>query len=203
MKTILPDALFIGYTGTPLLKKDKQKSIEVFGPYIGNPYKFDEAVADGVVLDLLYEARDVEQFVTDQQSVDQWFEAETKGLTDVAKVELKKRWGTMQKVLGSESRLNKIVIDIVKDFKTKPRLETGEGNAMLVSGSVYQACKYYELFQKVGFKQCAIITSYEPNHSEIKGEETGEGLTDKLLKYEVYNKMLKGKSTEELSLIHI
>ena len=51
-----------------------------------------------MVLDLLYEARDVEQFVTDQQSIDQWFEAETKGLTDVAKVELKKRWGTMQKV---------------------------------------------------------------------------------------------------------
>ena len=97
MKTILPDALFIGYTGTPLLKKDKQKSIEVFGPYIGNPYKFDEAVEDGVVLDLLYEARDVEQFVTDQQSIDEWFDAETKGLTDVAKVELKKRWGTMQK----------------------------------------------------------------------------------------------------------
>lgn len=70
MKTILPDALFIGFTGTPLLKKDKQKSIEVFGPYIGNPYKFDEAVEDGVVLDLLYEARDVEQFVTDQQSID-------------------------------------------------------------------------------------------------------------------------------------
>ena len=104
MKMILPDALFIGYTGTPLLKKDKQKSIEIFGPYI-DKYKFDEAVEDGVVLDLLYEARDVEQFVTDQQSIDEWFEAETKGLTDVAKVELKKRWGTMQKVLGSKSRL--------------------------------------------------------------------------------------------------
>ena len=134
MKMILPDAVFIGFTGTPLLKKDKQKSIEIFGLYIGDPYKFDEAVADGVVLDLLYEARDVEQFVTDQQSIDQWFEAETKGLTDVAKVELKKRWGTMQKVLGSKSRLEKIVFDIIKDFKVKPRLSTGEGNAMLSFG---------------------------------------------------------------------
>ena len=198
MKTILPDALFIGYTGTPLLKKDKQKSIEVFGPYIGNPYKFDEAVEDGVVLDLLYEARDVEQFVTDQQSIDEWFDAETKGLTDVAKVELKKRWGTMQKVLGSRSRLEKIVFDIIKDFKVKPRLSTGEGNAMLVSGSVFQACKYYELFQNSEFKECAIITSYEPHHGDLKGEETGEdNLTDKLLKYEVYTKMLNGKSTQE------
>jgi type I restriction enzyme R subunit len=198
MKMILPDALFIGYTGTPLLKKDKQKSIEIFGPYIGNPYKFDEAVADGVVLDLLYEARDVAQFVTDKQSIDQWFDAETKGLTDVAKVELKKRWGTMQKVLGSKSRLQKIVFDIVKDFKVKPRLSTGEGNAMLVSGSVFQACKYYELFQNSGFKECAIITSYQPHHGDLKGEETGEdNPTDKLLKYEVYTKMLNGKSTED------
>ena len=197
MKSILPDAMFIGFTGTPLLKKDKQKSIEIFGPYIGNPYKFDEAVEDGVVLDLLYEARDVEQFVTDQQSIDDWFEAETKGLNDVAKVELKKRWGTMQKVLGSKSRLEKIVFDIIKDFKIKPRLSTGEGNAMLVSGSVYQACKYYELFQAVGFKECAIITSYEPHHSDMKGEETGEGSpTDNLLKYEIYTKMLGGKSTQ-------
>ena len=197
MKMILPDALFIGFTGTPLLKKDKQKSIEVFGPYIGNPYKFDEAVEDGVVLDLLYEARDVEQFVTDKQSIDEWFEAETRGLTDTAKVELKRRWGTMQKVLGSKSRLEKIVFDIIKDFKIKPRLSTGEGNAMLVSGSIFQACKYYELFQTAGLKECAIITSYQPNHSDIKGEETGEAApTDKLLKYEVYNKMLNGKSPE-------
>lgn len=198
MKLLLPDALFIGFTGTPLLKKDKQKSIEVFGPYIGEPYKFDEAVADGVVLDLLYEARDVEQFVTDQQSIDQWFDAETRGLTDAAKIDLKRKWGTMQKVLGSKSRLEKIVFDIIKDFKIKPRISTGDGNAMLVSSSVYNACKYYELFQNAGFKECAIVTSYNPHHGDIKGEETGEGNpTEKLLKYEVYQRMLNGKSTEE------
>ncbi|WP_031428222.1 type I restriction endonuclease subunit R [Flavimarina sp. Hel_I_48] len=197
MKAILPEALFIGFTGTPLLKKDKQKSIEIFGPYIGDPYKFDEAVEDGVVLDLLYEARDVEQFVTAQDKIDEWFDAKTQGLTDVAKIELKRKWGTMQKVLGSKSRLAKIVNDIIHDFDTKPRLYTGEGNAMLVSGSVYQACKYYELFQQAGFKDCAIITSYEPHHADIKGEDSGaSNPTDKLLKYEVYTKMLKGKSTE-------
>ena len=198
MKEILPDAMFIGFTGTPLLKKDKLTSIETFGPYIGTPYRFDEAVKDGVVLDLLYEARDVEQFVTDQQSIDEWFEAETKGLTDVAKAELKKKWGTMQKVLGSKSRLEKIVFDIVKDFRIKPRLSTGEGNALLVSGSVYQACRYYEFFQASGFKECAIITSYKPHHADIKGEETGESNpTEALLKYDVYQKMLDGKSPEE------
>ncbi|TLP79750.1 type I restriction endonuclease subunit R [Maribacter sp. ACAM166] len=202
MKLILPGSLFIGFTGTPLLKKDKQKSIEVFGPYIGDPYKFDEAVEDGVVLDLLYEARDVEQFITDQDKIDEWFDVKTRGLTDVAKIQLKQKWGTMQKVLGSKSRLAKIVNDIIHDFDTKPRLYTGEGNAMLVSGSVYQACKYYELFQNAGFKNCAIITSYQPHHGDIKGEETGEeSPTDKLLKYEVYTKMLKGKSTEDFEAL--
>jgi len=104
MKAILPSAMFIGFTGTPLLKTDKQKSIEVFGRYI-HTYKFDEAVKDGVVLDLRYEARDIDQRITSQAKIDQWFEAKTKGLTDLAKAQLKQRWGTMQKVLSSQSRL--------------------------------------------------------------------------------------------------
>jgi type I restriction enzyme R subunit len=63
MKALLPNAVFIGFTGTPLLKADKQKSIEVFGRYI-HTYKFNEAVREGVVLDLRYEARDIDQTLT-------------------------------------------------------------------------------------------------------------------------------------------
>ncbi|MCB0397281.1 MAG: HsdR family type I site-specific deoxyribonuclease [Flavobacteriales bacterium] len=196
MKSILPDALFIGFTGTPLLKKDKKTSLEVFGKYI-HTYKFDEAVQDKVVLDLQYEARDVDQHITNQQSIDEWFDAETRGLTDVARVELKKRWGTMRKILSSKSRLEKIVFDVLKDFKVKPRLCTGEGNALLVAGSVYEACKYYELFQAVGFRECAIVTSYEPSAARIKGEETGAGATEELHKHDIYKKMIGKKSTEE------
>lgn len=195
MKEILPDALFIGFTGTPLLKKDKQTSMEVFGKYI-HTYKFDEAVSDKVVLDLRYEARNIEQNITSQDKIDLWFESKTKGLTDYAKAELMQRWGTMQKVLSSQSRLEKIVADIMLDMETKDRLQNGRGNAMLVSGSIYQACKYYELFQRAGLKQCAIITSFVPTTSDIKGEETGEGPTEKLRQYEIYQKMLNGKSTE-------
>lgn len=191
MKEILPNAVFIGFTGTPLLKKDKQKSIEIFGKYI-HTYKFDEAVRDEVVLDLRYEARDIDQKITSQEKVDAWFEAKTRGLTDFAKVELKKKWGTMQKVLSSLSRLNKIVSDILLDFETKPRLRDGSGNAMLVAGSIYEACKYYEVFQNHGFKKCAIISSYNPTVASIKGESTGEDEeSDNLKKYEVYNRMIK------------
>jgi type I restriction enzyme, R subunit len=196
MRSILGDnALFIGFTGTPILKSEKKKSIEIFGKYI-HTYKFDEAVKDGVVLDLRYEARDIEQKITSLDKIDSWFESKTKGLTDFAKIELKQKWGTLKKVFSSLERLRKIVADVLLDIETKERLQNGRGNAILVSGSIYNACRYYELFQQAGFKNCAIITSFAPNYNDIKGEETGEGYTEKLMQYEIYQKMLNGKSPE-------
>lgn len=189
MTSLLPNALLIGFTGTPLLKTDKQKSIEVFGSYI-HTYKFNEAVGDGVILDLRYEARDIEQYIKSTTKIDQWFEAKTKGLTDLAKAQLKKRWGTMQKVLSSQSRLETIVSDIMLDMETRDRLKSGRGNAMLVSGSIYQACKFYELFANAGLTQCAIVTSYKPTAASIKGEESGEGITERLRQYNIYRKMI-------------
>lgn len=195
MKAILSqkdgsEAMFIGFTGTPLMKKDKKKSLEVFGPYI-HTYKFNEAVNDGVVLDLRYEARDIDQHLTSEKKVDQWFEAKTKGLSNLAKMQLKQKWGTMQKVLSSKSRLEQIVSDILMDMEIKPALMSGRGNAMLVCASVHQACVVYDLFSKTDLAgKCAIVTSYQPAASTIKGEETGEGKTEKLFKYATYRKML-------------
>ncbi|WP_299010403.1 type I restriction endonuclease subunit R [uncultured Shewanella sp.] len=190
MKTILPNAMFIGFTGTPLMKKDKKKSLEVFGPYI-HTYKFNEAVEDGVVLDLRYEARDIDQHLTSQKKVDQWFDAKTKGISNLARMQLKQKWGTMQKVLSSRSRLEQIVSDILMDMELKPRLMDGRGNAMLVCASVHQACVVYDLFNKTDLAgKCAIVTSYQPAPGSIKGEESGEGLTEKLFKYDIYRKML-------------
>jgi len=195
MKQFIPDALFIGFTGTPLLKSDKQTSLEVFGRYI-HTYKFNEAVADKVVLDLRYEARDIEQNITSSDRIDEWFELKTKGLTDFAKAELKQRWGTIKKVFSSKSRLEKIVMDIMLDMERKERLQNGRGNALLVSDSIYNACRYYELFQNAGLKNCAIVTSFVPTHADIKGEETGEGYTEKLQRFEIYQKMLSAYFNE-------
>lgn len=190
MKALLPHALFIGFTGTPLLKADKRKSIEVFGRYI-HTYKFDQAVREGVVLDLRYEARDIDQKLATSDKVDQWFEARTKPLNDLAKARLKQKWGTMQRVLSSRSRLAQIVADIILDMSTKPRLMDGHGNALLVAGSIYEACKFFELFAKTELKgKCAIVTSYAPTVADAKGEATGEGETDNLFKYGVYRQML-------------
>jgi type I restriction enzyme R subunit len=188
MKDILPKATFVGFTGTPLLRIDKTKaenSIAVWGPYI-HTYKYDEAVADKVVLDLRYEARRVDQNIVSQQKIDEWFEERTRGLTEVARTELKKRWGTMQSLLSSQSRLEKVVFDILDDFFKKDRLASGRGNAMLVASSIYEACRYYELFQQHGFTKCAVVTSYELGAVNTADREYG-----------IYQKMLAGKTTED------
>ena len=197
MKTIIPDGIFIGFTGTPLLKKDKKTSLETFGGYI-HTYKFDEAVRDGVVLDLRYEYRDIPQEIKSQDKIDTWFAIKTKGLTPRAQARLKSMWATMQKVFSSRSRLEKIALDIQFDFETKSRLMDGNGNAMLVAGSVYSACKYYEIFQQIGFKKCAIITSYEPQAGDLRTDTvSADEETETFEKYDIYQKMLGGQSVED------
>lgn len=194
MTALLPDAVLIGFTGTPLLKKDKKTSIEVFGPYI-HTYKYNEAVKDKVVLDLKYEARDVEQFIRSKEKLDQHFECKTKGLTDVAKAQLKKRWATLQEVVSSKSRMEEIVNDIIFDFDTEDILVSGAGNAILVASSIYSACKYWEIFNQKGFKSCAVITSYTPNSADIRTEDTGSSReSEALLKYHTYLKMVGVKA---------
>ncbi|MEM7602914.1 MAG: HsdR family type I site-specific deoxyribonuclease, partial [Verrucomicrobiota bacterium] len=98
MKAIMPNAVFIGFTGTPLLKRDKATSLEVFGGYI-HTYKFSEAVEDEVILDLVYEARDIDQRLGSEHKIDAWFDAKTKALNEWQKDALRTQWGTMQHVL--------------------------------------------------------------------------------------------------------
>ena len=192
MKAMMPNAVFIGFTGTPLLKKDAKTSLEVFGSYI-HTYKFSEGVEDGVVLDLVYEARDIDQRLGSEDKIDAWFEVKTKGLNDWKKAELKKQWGTMQIVLSSRSRISRVVSDIVFDFSVKPRLSSRRGNAILVASSIYEACKYFSLFQNTPFKdQCAVVTSYNPLAKDVTLEETGANTeTDKKFIYNTYTELLK------------
>lgn len=192
MKAMLPSAVFIGFTGTPLLKRDKQTSLEVFGKYI-HTYKFNEGVDDDIILDLIYEARDIDQRLTSQKKVDEWFDVKTKGLNDYQKTKLKQQWGTMQKVLSSRSRMEKVVYDIVFDFGTKPRLNNDTGNAILVASSIYEACRYYELFQQTSLRRkSAIVTSYSPQTSDITTEDTGASTeTEKEFMYNLYQEILK------------
>ena len=111
-ETLLPEAMLIGFTGTPLLKADKQRSIETFGPYI-HTYKYDEAVRDGVVLDLRYEARDIDQNLTSQTRIDQWFELKTRGPD-------RRGEGAAQAALGHDTQGAELGGSVEKDRRRHP-----------------------------------------------------------------------------------
>ena len=191
----MPNAVFIGFTGTPLLKKDKKTSQEVFGGYI-HTYKFSEGVEDEVVLDLVYEARDIDQRLGSEEKVEALFDAMTKGLNDWQKDELRDKWGTMQNVLSSKSRIGRVVSDILFDFSVKPRLSSERGNAILVSSNIFEACRYFDLFDKTPLKgKCALVTSYNPSTQDVTREEIGANSeTAKQYIYNVYTKLLKDVS---------
>ncbi|WP_162966169.1 type I restriction endonuclease subunit R [Helicobacter pylori] len=190
MKSLLPNAIFIAFSGTPLLKQDKKTSQEVFGNYI-HCYKFNEAVSDRVVLDLNYEARSVNQYVSSPEKLDEYFELKTQGLNDIAKAELKKKWVNLQKVFSTKDRLARIVQDIVLDMAKLPRLSNGKGNAMLVADGIPDACKYFELFLETELKdKVAVITSYEPNIADLKDCGSDES-KESYQQYRTYCKMLQ------------
>jgi type I restriction enzyme R subunit len=186
LKDLLPDAIFIGFTGTPIFKNEKTLSLRIFGKII-HAYKYNEAVRDEVVHDIAYEARDVDKVVSDQTKIDSYFEAKTKNLNDIAKTELKKKWASKQEVDSAKSRLGIIADDINLDMLTKPRLMTDRGNALLVASSIYEACIYFDLLNsptsdlqgKVG-----LVTSYAPHANDLKG------LGVVATQYKTYTKMI-------------
>ncbi|GAA9102142.1 hypothetical protein HpHA157_04600 [Helicobacter pylori] len=195
MKSLLPNAIFIAFSGTPLLKQDKKTSQEVFGDYI-HCYKFNEAVSDKVVLDLNYEARSVDQYVSSPEKLDEYSELKTQNLNDTAKTELKKKWANLQKVFSTKNRLEHIVQDIVLDMAKLPRLSNGKGNAMLVAESVYNECRYFEFFLETELKdKVAVITSYEPNIADLK--DCGSNESEESYKYRAYCKMLQNFFNEK------
>jgi type I restriction enzyme R subunit len=196
MKRWLEGAIFIGFTGTPLLRKDKVMTRDLFGTYI-HTYKFHQGVADGVILDLKYEARDVPQRLTSQSAIDQWFEHKTKGLNNFQKSVLRKRWATMEELMSAGERKQRIIANIIEDFSLKPRLNNDRGTAILVAPSIHDACHYFRLFQNTNFGPfCGIITSYEPNHNAISREPAN---SDERYKFDTYTQSVlkKGQSTKQ------
>ncbi|MFO1372243.1 MAG: HsdR family type I site-specific deoxyribonuclease [Candidatus Competibacteraceae bacterium] len=183
MKRWLAGALFIGFTGTPLLRCDKLMTRDVFGAYI-HTYKFHQAVADQVVLDLKYEARAVPQRLTAQAVIDRWFEQKTRNLNTFQKAILRKRWATMEELMSSGERKQRIIASIIDDFSLKPRLNNDRGTALLVVASIYDACHYFRLFQNTYFgPYCGIVTSYQPNANAISKEPPN---SDERYKYDTY-----------------
>lgn len=193
MKTIMgKDVMMIGFTGTPLLHTQKNDTWQTFGPLI-HAYRFNEAVEDGVILDLRYESRKVDQFLGNKDKIDAWFEKKTKGLNKVAAARLKGRWATMQNIFSSRQRIDAVVGDICLDMDTTPMLVNRRGNAILVADSIYQACRYWDAFQKTALKgHCAVITSFEAKADDINMASSGENESEDEYKYRIYKEMTDG-----------
>ena len=141
------------------------------------------------MLDLRYEARSIDQHLTSPGKVDEWFEAKTKGMTDLSRAALKKRWGTMQKVVSAEPRARQIVQDIVLDMETRPRLMDGRGNAILV-WPAFTGVQVLRAFCEAGSGQVRDRHQLPATTRRHLQGGPGEGATEKLRQYEIYRQML-------------
>ena len=191
MKKALPLACYIGFTGTPLLKREKN-SFAKFGGEI-HRYTIDDAVKDGAVLPLLYEGRYVGQEVLDPEGLTRKFDLISRELGDEAKRDLQQKWARFERVASSEQRLELIAVDINEHIK-KTLKESGF-KAMLATQRKYDAIKYHEIFEEFGeIKSAYVISSNE--HEELEG-----GHKEYVAK--AWQETIKGYGSEEAYLKHV
>ena len=173
MKKVFPSACYLGFTGTPLMKKEKS-SFDKFGGEI-HRYTIDQAVRDKAVLPLLYEGRMVDQWISDERGLDRRFEKISKYLNQEQIVDLKKKWARFQKVASSERRLEMVMLDINEHFK---QYIQGTGfKAMLATSSKYEAIKYHKLFEEEGEVKTAFVISApdtREGHAKVDDNEADE-----------------------------
>ena len=191
MKKALPLACYIGFTGTPLLKREKN-SFAKFGGEI-HRYTIDDAVKDGAVLPLLYEGRYVGQEVLDPEGLSRKFDLISKELSDEAKRDLQQKWARFERVASSEQRLELIAVDINEHIKKT--LKKSGFKAMLATQRKYDAIKYHEIFEEFGeIKSAYVISSNE--HEELEG-----GHKEYVAK--AWQDTIRGYGSEEEYLKHV
>ena len=169
MKKVFPEACYLGFTGTPLMRREKN-SFAKFGGEI-HRYTINQAVEDRAVLPLLYEGRLVDQWVNDEKGLDRRFEMIARDLHEDQVLDLKKKWARFQKVASSERRLEMIMLDINEDIRK--RLQGTELKAMLATSSKYEAIKYHKLFEEMGDIRTAFVISAPDSregYSEVDDE---------------------------------
>ena len=191
MKKALPLACYIGFTGTPLLKREKN-SFAKFGGEI-HRYTIDDAVKDGAVLPLLYEGRYVGQEVLDPEGLTRKFDLISRELGDEAKRDLQQKWARFERVASSEQRLELIAVDINEHIKKT--LKKSGFKAMLATQRKYDAIKYHEIFEEFGeIKSAYVISSNE--HEELEG-----GHKEYVAK--AWQDTIRGYGSEEEYLKHV
>ncbi|PPD31927.1 MAG: restriction endonuclease subunit R [Methylomonas sp.] len=154
MQNVFPNACYIGFTGTPLLKKEKTTAAK-FGGFI-HKYTMNQAVADGAVTPLLYEGR-MSELHGDKAQIDKWFERITKDLTAEQQADLKKKFRREEELSKSEQRLAEIAYDIGQHFKDNYR-GTGKKGQFAVSSKA-MALRYKKYFDEFGDVSTEVMIS--------------------------------------------
>ena len=181
MRTVFPNACYIGFTGTPLMKSEKN-TMAKFGKLI-HKYTISDGVEDGAIVPLIYEGRFVDQKV-DEENIDLWFKQVTKRLTDSQKEDLRKKWSSIRRLTSTDARIKRIALDISEHF-IEGFKNTGF-KAMLATNYKRDAIRYLECFEQFGDLNCALVIS--PPDLRESVDDVDEGTDDKVIAY--WNKMM-------------
>ena len=181
MRTVFPNACYIGFTGTPLMKREKN-TMAKFGKLI-HKYTIRDGVEDGAIVPLIYEGRFVEQKV-DEENIDMWFKQTTKRLTDAQKEDLRQKWSSIRRLTSTDARIKRIALDINNHFVLGFK-DTGF-KAMLATNYKRDAVRYLECFEQFGDLTCAVVIS--PPDMRESVDDIDEGTDDKVIAY--WNKMM-------------
>ena len=190
MRTVFTRGCYIGFTGTPLMKKDKSTLSRFGGGGYIHKYTIKDGVDDKEIVPIIYEGRFVDQKV-DETSIDQWFERTTRRLNDRQRDDLKKKWSSIKRLTSTDARISRIALDIDEHF-TESIKDTGM-KAMLATNFKRDAIRYLEAFEMLGELNCAVVIS-APDEREGEDDILSE-TDDKVLAY--WKKMMKQYGSEE------
>ena len=182
MRVVFPNACYIGFTGTPLMKSEKN-TMTKFGKLI-HKYTIKDGVEDRAIVPLIYEGRFVEQAV-DEANIDLWFEQTTKKLNDKQKIDLKKKWSSMKHLASTEARIKRIALDINNHFVVGYK-ETGF-KAILATNRKRDAVSYLACFEQFGDLKCEVCIS--PPDMRESVTDIDESTDNRVVAY--WNKMMK------------
>ncbi len=189
MRQMFPKACYIGFTGTPLMKEEKNNFVK-FGGLIEPHYPIGQAVEDGAVVPLLYEGRLVEM-VQNEAAIDLWFERHTKGLTREQKADLKRKYARAEMLNKTEQVVYMRAYDISEHYR---QAWQGTGfKAQLVAPSKAVALRYQAFLDELGTVSSEVVIS-GPDMREGY-EETDEEPTDEVVKF--WQKMMARYGDEE------
>ena len=182
MRSVFPNACYIGFTGTPLMKREKN-TLSKFGKLI-HKYTIKDGVEDGAIVPLIYEGRFVEQKV-DEENIDLWFKQTTRRLTEAQREDLRRKWSSIRRLTSTDARIKRIALDISEHF-IEGYKDTGF-KAMLATNYKRDAIRYRDCFENFGDLTCAVVIS--PPDMREGVDDADEGTDDLVISF--WNKMMQ------------